>query len=305
MTSSNNTAIKVAVAGATGRLGLPVVAELLKAGFQVTALTRASANSDGTGPSIPPSVASVEVDYASLSSLTSALQGIDAVVSTLSSAALSSQILLIQAAAAAGVKRFIPSEFGSNTLNPKSQALPVYRDKVLVQESLREIVSRSGQEGGGLTYTLILTGPFLDYGIATGLLLHLASRSATVYDGGKTKFSSTTLATISKAVSGVLSNLEATANRVVRVHDVAVTQRELIDAAKRAVGEEGWSEKEERIEDVLKKAWEEEKHPDPNAFPGLNFIRAAVFAEGYGQWFEENDNELLGIEEMGEENISH
>ncbi len=41
---------------------------------------------------------------------------------------MAAQINVINAAIAAGIKRFIPSDFGSDTTNPKACALPVYRE---------------------------------------------------------------------------------------------------------------------------------------------------------------------------------
>src|SRR5690242_16544214 len=105
---------KVAVAGATGNVGIPILKELLAAGFSVTALTRQGSSSASKLPS-DANLTVKEVDFTSVPSLTEALKGHFAVVSTLATIAVGSQDLLIDAAAAAGVTRFIPSEFGSDT----------------------------------------------------------------------------------------------------------------------------------------------------------------------------------------------
>lgn len=92
----------------------------------------------GSRTKLPSSVKSIDVDFSSLDSLKAALKGQDAVVSTLGAFAAAQQTSLIDAAIAAGVKRFIPSEFGSDTTHPKVSALPVYRDKVAAQQYLKE-----------------------------------------------------------------------------------------------------------------------------------------------------------------------
>jgi hypothetical protein len=51
---------------------------------------------------------------------------------------VSIQPRLIDAAIEAGVKRFIPSEFGADTLNEKSRLLPVYPGKVTTFDHLIE-----------------------------------------------------------------------------------------------------------------------------------------------------------------------
>lgn len=96
--------------------------QILKAGFEVTVLTRPTSNH-----TFPSNVKVVAVDYDNFDNLVAALRGQDALISTLGSAAFNKQLLLVKAAAEAGVKRFIPSEFGSDTLNEKSRALPVFK----------------------------------------------------------------------------------------------------------------------------------------------------------------------------------
>lgn len=139
---------------ATGSLGPAILEQLVAADFQVAVLSR-----QGSNHSFLPSVAVSHVDYDSVHSISKALQGHDAVVSTLGDAAQGRQLNLVEAAAQAGVKRFIPSEFGSNTVNPKVAALPCYGNKVAVQKALEE----KARQPGGMSYTLIMTGPFLDW----------------------------------------------------------------------------------------------------------------------------------------------
>jgi putative NADH-flavin reductase len=152
---------------ASGQLGPAIVSALLDAGFHVTALTRTttittSSSSPSIAPSpstLPPSIPTISADYTSLPSLTAAFQGQDAVVSSVSStpAATRSQMLLIDAAVAAGVKRFLPSEYGVN-----SQTLPpglkeLRGDKSRVVEYLR------GKESEGFGWTGLSTGQFFDW----------------------------------------------------------------------------------------------------------------------------------------------
>ncbi|KAL2016186.1 hypothetical protein VTK56DRAFT_4075 [Thermocarpiscus australiensis] len=287
---------KVALAGATGNLGPAILEQLLAAGFEVTVLTRIG----GSTHSFPASVKVAPVDYDSLDSLVAALGGQDAVVSTIASAALSKQLLLVEAAAQAGVKRFIPSDFGSNTVHPKAAALPVYADKVAVQKALQE----KAAQPGGLTYSIILNGPFLDWGIMVGFLLGVKNRRVRLYDGGDRIFSTTTLPTIGKAVAAVLKKPEETKNRPVYVHDTTTTLKALYEKGKKATPGEKWTEEVVQIDDELGEAWAELKkeRPDPNNFV-MKFIHAAIWGEGYGAHFEKTDNELLGIKELTEDEL--
>lgn len=96
----------------------------------------------------------MRANFDSFDSLKSAFQGQDAVVSLVASHVLASQSKLIDAAIAAGVKRYIPSEFGSNTVDPRNmEAVPLFKGKVDVQDYLK---SKENE----ISRTIIVTGPF-------------------------------------------------------------------------------------------------------------------------------------------------
>ncbi|KAI0161451.1 NAD(P)-binding protein [Xylariaceae sp. FL1272] len=281
----------VAIAGATGNLGPAIVTQLIKAGFEVTALTRQNSTS-----SLPESVKIKTVDYDSVDSLSSALENQHAVVSTLGSMALSKQLKLVQAAINAKVGRFIPSEFGSDTSHPKTSKLPVFADKIVVANVLAEEA-----EKGSITYTLIRNGPFFDWAMKAGLLLNIPEKSVALYDGGDRLFSTTTLETIGKAVVGVLKNPEATKNRGIYIQDTAVTTNQLHAWAEKATGA-SWSTKVVSVEnDILAPAWAEVKSENPDLRRvAIPFIITSIWGQGYGGYFEKVDNELLGLKEMTE-----
>ena len=248
----------------------------------MTVLTRQSSNH-----SFPPSVTVKPVDYDSLDSLVNVLKGQDAIVSTLGSLVIATQLRLVEAASKAGVKRFIPSEFGSNLSNSKTRALPVYKDKVTVQDALAKEAA-----AGSLSYTLIYNGPFLDWGLAVGFVLSVKGKSVTYFDGGENVVSTTSLPTIGKAVAGVY------------VQDTATTLKALAAKAKKATGEEGWNEETQSVDGLLETAWAELGKPQPNPDNfAYNFLRAGIWGEGYGAHYEKLDNELLGIEGKSEEEV--
>lgn len=225
-----------------------------------------------------------------------ALKGQDAVVSTLNDAFVPVQLKLIEAAVQAGVKRYIPSEFGCDTTTPKTAALPVFSGgKIAVQKVLKEKV-----EAGSLSYTLVVTGPFLDWGLMVGFIINVKNKSANLYDGGDRIFSTTTLADIGKAVAGVLRKPAETKNRAVFVQSAATTLKSLVAAGKKATGSsEGWTETVVKVEDLEAEAYAELKKekPDPSIF-AVKFIQVGIFGEGYGAHFQKLDNELLGVKEL-------
>lgn len=154
----------VAIAGATGNLGPSLVNALLDAGFEVTIFTRAGGR---TPANLPHGVSKVvPVEYTSVSSLTSALRGHDVFVSNIPNHG--AQKPLIDAAIAAGVKRFVPSEFGMDVMrDEKTAALPMFKDgKKVIQEYLKE-------KSGEISWTCVVTGLFLDWCLDVGFSVDL------------------------------------------------------------------------------------------------------------------------------------
>lgn len=274
-------------------MGPAIVKEIHDAGFKVTVLTRGSTKDELEG------VDYKSVDYEDASTLATALKGIDAVVSNLGAPALGLQSKLIDAAIEAGVKRFIPSEFGCDTTNPKTAALPVFGAKVGTQKYLAAVAKE-----GKITYTLVATGAFLDWGIGVTFLANVKGGKTTLFDGGDVPFSATTLSSIGKAVAGVLKKPEETKNRIVYVQSALVTQNGLLNAGRKAKPgletpiEEVSSEKLEQ--DAYKVL--ETKQGDIGAAMG-NFVRRAMVGPGYGAQFKNLDNDLLGVPSLSEKQL--
>ena len=275
----------VALAGASGNLGPAILDQLLAVDFTVTILTRAESKS-----TFPSGVKVVPVDYDSLDSLTSALKGHDAFVSTLASTALDVQIRLIDAAIAAGVKRFIPSEFGSDTRNELTRKFPVFAGKVRIQEYLE----KKSKENDDFTYTCVMTSAFFDWCLKLGFLL-----GNEAYDGGERRFSTTRLETIGKAVAAVLKKPQETSNRDVYVHDAVVTQKQLAKMSGKK-----WDAEETSTEVIERNAYAELGKAQPDLHSAMfGFIKRSIWGEGYGGEFKNVDNDLLGISMMTEKEI--
>lgn len=170
---------------ASGNLGPAILTPLRESKlFDVTVLTRQESNHK-----FRQDVKVKPVDYASKQSLATALQGQDGLVSTLSIFGIESQKTLIDAAIEAGVQRFIPSEFGSGTLNPKAAGIPIFGPKLQVQKYLKA----KAAEKPSFSYTSVFPGTFLDWGFAADLLADLKGKSATIKDSGDVPFSASRL----------------------------------------------------------------------------------------------------------------
>ncbi|KUJ21528.1 NAD(P)-binding protein [Mollisia scopiformis] len=148
--------VKIAVAGATGELAREVIDALFATKrHEITLLTRKNAPvGDSTS-----GITWRTVDYGDKSSLREALLGIHTVLSFINQQTPgqsgSSQINLVDACIAVGVKRFAPSEYGSDS----KEDLPFWAGKTKVQAYLERV----NKDVKVLEYTLFQPGLFLDY----------------------------------------------------------------------------------------------------------------------------------------------
>jgi uncharacterized protein YbjT (DUF2867 family) len=104
----------IVVAGATGNLGERIAQSLLKNGANVRVLVRNSSNTDKINQLQQLGATVIKVDMGNMEALTAACKGADCVVSALAgleNVVIDAQKILLDAAIAAGVPRFIPSDY--------------------------------------------------------------------------------------------------------------------------------------------------------------------------------------------------
>jgi hypothetical protein len=145
----------------------------------------------------------IEVDF--IESLTAALDGQDAVVSAVGPMAIESQKVLIDSAVATGVKRFIPSEFGSRTTNLELKTFPFFSSVASIQQYLVDKAKT-----GTLSYTILACGAFLDFILKSPTLLNFENHMGTLIDEGNHRLSATWMAQVGKAVAGILDHPDET-----------------------------------------------------------------------------------------------
>lgn len=268
-------------------MGKPILEAIIDAGtFNVSVLTRESSKS-----TFPSSIKVIKADLASVESLTKALNGQDAVVSAVGTEGLLGQKVLIDGAIAAGVKLFIPSEFGSDLGNPKTAALPVFGYKIPVNAHLEEKVKTNPD----FSYTQVRNSAFLDWGLEHGFVFDWRNNSPKIFDGGDRPFSLTTLTSVASAVVGVLNHPAETKNRAVYVRDIITTQNKILEIAKKLTPGEKWEPVQVKLSDVEKASYEGLAKGDYSMNTMAGFLFMSILGEGYGGLFEKVDNELLGV----------
>lgn len=151
----------IILAGASGNLGKLIARELAKKPITVKALLRPSSSFSSQDNLITSlkdqGIEPVFVDFSNHDSLTNACRNAQCVVSALSgmrSVIVDTQLNLLNAAVAANVKRFIPSDFSMEylTLSPSSNRNLNWR---------REFNELLNQQSA-IQKTSILCGPFMD-----------------------------------------------------------------------------------------------------------------------------------------------
>jgi hypothetical protein len=276
---------------ATGTIGRPIISRLLETGlFTVTVLTRDASRASAK---VPPGCNIKAVDYASVDSLSAALHGQDAVVSAMAFEAVAAQAPLVDACVRAGVRRFVASEYGNDTLNPKLAAVPIYQPKIAIRERCERAAAAS--VGGAFSWTTVQNASFLAPDWTLDFIVDVKCRRCQVKDGGDVVFCATTYADVAQAVVGILTHPGETANRPVRVASVVTTQNEIIGMARELGATEGWEISHVWTEELEAEARRRWAKGDRSEEVIAMFINRAFIGEGWGGYFAVLDNELLGI----------
>ncbi|KAH8711812.1 hypothetical protein GQ44DRAFT_714233 [Phaeosphaeriaceae sp. PMI808] len=300
----------VIIAGATGSVGAPILKALLaEPSFAITILSRATSSAK-----LPANVPIRKVsDDFTTSELTAAFQGQDAVVIALSTTPVTKEgknglaFRLIDAAKTAGVKRFIPSEYGTNNLDPRARTLvPVYD---LKGEMLEYLIAAAQSSNGAFTWSSICCGSWLDWGLDPSksgnfLGIDVKARTATIWDSGHARFAVTSSANTGLAVARALKDHEGSANKQIYLADFVTTPRAVVECLEKVVGEKFRVENRDS-EGELKDLRERFDKGDFNAtYPLLALSFVADVDVGYD--FEKEQevwNEKLGLPKVELEDV--
>ncbi|KAI0302960.1 NAD-P-binding protein [Russula brevipes] len=179
-------------AGTTGSFVVRQFLEDKAAGIvnQVVVLTR-----EGSKKTIDGDATVIPVDYSNKESIMRALTDIDVVISTIASSALDLQIGIAEAAKEAGVRLFIPSEFGGST---EGKTEGMFGRKARIHSQLKAV---------GIPYALFFTGPYADFLWAQFVSLDVTRGKVSVGGDGNKQVSFTSRSDIARYLSYVLTHL--------------------------------------------------------------------------------------------------
>ncbi|KAJ1947995.1 hypothetical protein FBU59_001797 [Linderina macrospora] len=168
------------------------------------------------------------IDYADETDLVNALAGHDAVLSLIGDDdQCAKQVALVNAASKAGVKYFVPSEFGTDLTDPSNGSLPVFAPKY----SLRQAI-----EASNLGYIYVVTGCFADHFLQKYFTWHLGNPSMVVPGDGTAKNSYITRMDVAKYTVAILKRADEFRNTTVRVTADTLSFNDWIEKVERASG---------------------------------------------------------------------
>lgn len=98
-------------------------------------------------------------------------------------------------------------------------------------EGKRQVVKYLQSKESSISWTALITGQFLDWGLKVGFLgFNLEEKSVRLFDSGEAKFATTTLKTVSQALVSVLAAdmYQKTKNKYIFACSFVITQKELL-----------------------------------------------------------------------------
>ncbi|KAJ2439954.1 hypothetical protein GGF42_007787 [Coemansia sp. RSA 2424] len=229
---------RVALLGGSGPLPASFIEAFKQTGdeFDVTVLTRKE-SLEATKQAINgfPQFSVRAIDYEEdESDLVTALQGQQVVISllALSPIAMQVQTTVFRAALKAGVKWFLPSEFGLDLDVPAIRQSVMFAGKLAMRHDL---------ESSDMAYTYIATGAFAELFVIPFHDWDTANRTIVVPDSGnmgQTKISFSTRRDIAQYTVAVLRRFNQLKNKTVRVASFTASYIDWIEAIKSVKGVE-------------------------------------------------------------------
>ena len=201
--------MKVLIAGATGMVGGDVARILSSGGVAVRALVRSTSNAEKIAALKGAGIEVVEGDLRDRASLDAACDGVDAVISTVSAMPFSWQegntigdvdrngtIGLIDAATAAGAKRFVYTSFP----HPPEPGFALGDAKAAAENHLRS---------SGIEHAILVANFFMEVWLSPAFGFDYLNHSATIYGDGTNRMSWVSHKDVARTAAEAVSNPKA------------------------------------------------------------------------------------------------
>jgi hypothetical protein len=210
------------------------------------------------------------------------------------------QICIIDALVAAGVRRFIPHEFGHDTLNQGIQTrIPKYAGRAKVLEYLQNDRTQSLRSIG------IATGYTLDTNLISGNMgFDMEWHSAIMHGIGTEQFAASSLERVGKVVASVIQHWDNIHSNYVYAAGVITTANEVLRYAEKVTDRE-WTVGNYDVEDSVSEGQKRIERGFPDAGMAL-LERSILYDEGLNAsapFKTQSSNELLRLPQESVEDI--
>lgn len=249
--------------------------------------------------SLPPHVSPYAVEHKTSDFTPKSLQdvfaGYDTAICTMSGGEFELQVRIVDALLAAGVRKFIPHEFGHNTLNPGIRArIPSYAGRAKVLEHLQNNISKSSSD---FDWIGIATGYTLDRNLINGNMgLDLQWHSATVHGTGDEPIAVSSLERVGNVVRSVCQHWGDIKRHYIYAAGVVTTANEVIAAAEHATGQK-WTVDNNDVQDSIREGVTRIERGFPDA--GMALLERTVLYDeklnASAPFKSNNMNELLNF----------
>ncbi|WP_276498929.1 NmrA family NAD(P)-binding protein [Pontibacter litorisediminis] len=227
---TNSSQATIVLAGATGDLGGRIAQALLERGAHLRVLVRRSSDRSKVDALQKAGATIYEVDYHDATALAKACEGANCVVSALSGlhyVMVGIQALILNAAVAAGVPRFIPSDFAIDFTK-----LPHGNNRNLdFRQEFKERLDRAP-----IAATSVLNGMFTDLLTGEAPIVLFPLKRVMYYGSADQLMDFTTIQNTSEYTAAAA--LDPTTPRYLRIAGDVLSAKGLCEAASKATGEE-------------------------------------------------------------------
>lgn len=209
---------------------------------------------------------------------------------------------IADAVVTAGVKRFIPHEFGHDTLNPGIQArIPKYAGRAKSLEHLQHL-SMSNLK---FEWTAIATGYTLDASLINDDLgFDLEWYSATIHGIGTESFAASSLERVGHVVRSVIKEWDHVRNQYIYAAGIVTSANEVLRSAEKATGRE-WTVGNYDVEDCIREGTTRIERGFPDA--GMCLLERSILydedLDATAPFRHKSSNRILGLAPELVENI--
>ena len=219
----------ILLAGSTGKLGTRIAAALVRRGGRVRALVRPSSEPEAIAAVRDLGVEVVTGDYGSATSLSNACSNVSCVISALSGlreVIVEAQSTLLDAAVAAGVPRFIPSDYAIDFVKQPEG----WNRNLDLRREFHERLDRAP-----IAATSILNGMFTDMLTGQAPIVLFKLKRVMYWEIADQPMDFTTIDDTAEYAAAAA--LDASTPRYLRIAGDTVTARELVEIASDVTGQ--------------------------------------------------------------------